>query len=49
VPVARRTTSVSSNEDDKKTAVRRFLKLGPVHNGEHVDGMKEDWNDVAVI
>lgn len=39
----RRTSSLSS--DGSKL---RFLKLGPVHWGEHQDDHKEDFHEVAV-
>lgn len=41
----RRTSSLSS--DGSKSGLR-FLKLSPVHDGEHLDGQKGDWHEVAV-
>jgi hypothetical protein len=41
----RRTSSLSS--DGSKSRLR-FLKLGPVHWGEHQDEHKGDWHEVAV-
>ncbi|KAK3943722.1 hypothetical protein QBC46DRAFT_253493 [Diplogelasinospora grovesii] len=41
----RRTSSLSS--DGSKSRLR-FLKLGPVHWGEHQDDHKGDWHEVAV-
>lgn len=50
VPVApelkQRTSSMSS--DGNKSAGFRFLKLGPVHWGEHQEDNKTDFNQVAV-
>ncbi|KAK4181055.1 hypothetical protein QBC36DRAFT_137825 [Triangularia setosa] len=39
----RRASSLSSD-----ASKFRFLKLGPVHWGEHQDGVKEDYYEVAV-
>lgn len=46
-----RSGSMSSDGSNpaKSTSGLRFLKLGPVHFGEHPDGQKEDWHDVAVV
>jgi len=44
-PQRRRTSSVST-EASAAAASRRFLKLGPVHWGEHLDEHKEDWHAV---
>lgn len=41
-----RTSSLSS-DGSKSGAGLRFLKLGPVHYGEHLDGAKDDWNDAV--
>ncbi|KAK3393732.1 hypothetical protein B0H63DRAFT_516902 [Podospora didyma] len=41
----RRTSSLSS--DGSKSRLR-FLKLGPVHWGEHQDDHKDDFHEVAV-
>ncbi|OLN82871.1 hypothetical protein CCHL11_08359, partial [Colletotrichum chlorophyti] len=41
-PIKRRTSSVSSAGAGAPGL--RFLKLGPVHYGEHPDEHKEDWN-----
>lgn len=43
-----RTSSLSSDGSNKSGAGLRFLKLGPVHYGEHLDGAKGDWHEVAV-
>jgi hypothetical protein len=40
----RRTSSMSS-EGNKSTGVR-FLKLGPVHWGAHMEGQQDDWSAV---
>ncbi|KAL2883059.1 hypothetical protein SGCOL_001751 [Colletotrichum sp. CLE4] len=40
-PLKRRTSSMSS--DGAATGLR-FLKLGPVHYGEHPDEHKSDWH-----
>jgi hypothetical protein len=45
VVAKRRASSISS--DGSKSGLR-FLKLGPVHDGEHLDGQKGDWHEVAV-
>ncbi|KAJ9143943.1 hypothetical protein NKR19_g6674 [Coniochaeta hoffmannii] len=42
-----RTESLSS-DGSKSGAGLRFLKLGPVHQGEHLDGAKGDWHELAV-
>jgi hypothetical protein len=42
----RRSSSLSS--DGTKNAGIRFLKLGPVHWGEHREGEKSDWNEVVI-
>lgn len=43
-----RTSSVES-DGAKNPSMRRFLKLGPVHWGEHQDDdHKGDWHEVAV-
>ncbi|KAH8883861.1 hypothetical protein GQ53DRAFT_752693 [Thozetella sp. PMI_491] len=42
----RRASSLSS--DGSKSTARRFLKLGPVHWGEHQDDHKGDWHEVAI-
>lgn len=41
----RRTSSLSSDASKSRF---RFLKLGPVHWGEHQDDHKEDFHEVAV-
>ncbi|KAF9875788.1 hypothetical protein CkaCkLH20_06720 [Colletotrichum karsti] len=41
-PLKRRTSSVSSAGSSNNGL--RFLKLGPVHYGEHPDEHKEDWH-----
>ncbi|KAL0935230.1 uncharacterized protein CTRU02_209821 [Colletotrichum truncatum] len=41
-PLKRRTSSVSSAGNGAPGL--RFLKLGPVHYGEHPDEHKEDWH-----
>ncbi|GAB1310261.1 hypothetical protein MFIFM68171_00471 [Madurella fahalii] len=41
----RRTSSLSSDASKNRF---RFLKLGPVHWGEHQDDHKEDFHEVAV-
>ncbi|KAI1844591.1 hypothetical protein JX265_001577 [Neoarthrinium moseri] len=43
-PEARRSSSLSSNDSAKL----RFLKLGPVHYGEHRDEHKADYHEVAI-
>jgi hypothetical protein len=45
VDAKRRTSSLSS--DGSKSGFR-FLKLGPVHYGEHQDESKGDYSEVAV-
>ncbi len=45
--VKRRSSSLSS-DGTKSAAGLRFLKLSPVHWGEHLDGNQDDWNEVAV-
>ncbi|OIW25983.1 hypothetical protein CONLIGDRAFT_635749 [Coniochaeta ligniaria NRRL 30616] len=47
VDTKQRTSSLSS-DGSKSGAGLRFLKLGPVHQGEHLDGAKGDWHDLAV-
>lgn len=42
----RRSSSTSTTGSEAKSL--RFLKLGPVHWGEHPDEHKEDWHEVAV-
>jgi hypothetical protein len=42
-----RTSSLSS-DGSKSGAGLRFLKLGPVHQGEHLDGSRGDWHELAV-
>ncbi|KAK4112033.1 hypothetical protein N656DRAFT_790167 [Canariomyces notabilis] len=41
----RRTSSLSSDASKSRL---RFLKLGPVHWGEHQDDHKDDFHEVAV-
>lgn len=44
-PLKRRTSSVSSAGSNGASAPGlRFLKLGPVHYGEHPDEHKGDWH-----
>lgn len=43
----RRTSSLSSSGERSPTGLR-FLKLGPVHWGEHQGDHKSDFHDVAV-
>ncbi|GKT43246.1 uncharacterized protein ColSpa_03427 [Colletotrichum spaethianum] len=44
-PLKRRTSSVSSDASKNGAASGlRFLKLGPVHYGEHPDEHKSDWH-----
>lgn len=45
---AKRRTSSLSSDGSKSGAEQRFLKLGPVHQGEHLDGAKGDWHERAV-
>jgi hypothetical protein len=45
--VKRRTSSLSS-DGVKRANVNRFLRLGPVHFGEHSDDHNSDWHEVAV-
>jgi hypothetical protein len=45
---AKQRTSSLSSDGSKSGAGLRFLKLGPVHQGEHLDGAKGDWHDLAV-
>jgi hypothetical protein len=40
--IKRRTSSMSS--DGNKSVGFRFLKLGPVHFGEHQEEQQSDWN-----
>ncbi|TDZ66073.1 hypothetical protein CTRI78_v003211 [Colletotrichum trifolii] len=42
-PIKRRTSSVSSAGSNSAPGLK-FLKLGPVHYGEHPDEHKEDWH-----
>ncbi|KAF6797545.1 hypothetical protein CMUS01_01364 [Colletotrichum musicola] len=42
-PLKRRTSSVSSAGSSGAPGLR-FLKLGPVHYGEHPDEHKDDWH-----
>ncbi|EFW99463.1 hypothetical protein CMQ_7831 [Grosmannia clavigera kw1407] len=44
----RRSSSLSSSDSIKSGPVFRFLKLGPVHWGEHLDDHQQDWNEVAI-
>jgi hypothetical protein len=37
-----------SSSSSKPASVVRYLKLGPVHYGEHADGGRVDWSDVVV-
>lgn len=46
VPSQRRRTSSASTDAGVVPASQRFLKLGPVHWGEHLDDHKEDWHAV---
>ncbi|EGS19222.1 uncharacterized protein CTHT_0058470 [Thermochaetoides thermophila DSM 1495] len=47
--VKRRTSSLSSEDSSTASRARlRFLKLNPVHWGEHLDDHKGDFHDVAV-
>ncbi|KAK1963263.1 hypothetical protein LY78DRAFT_660499 [Colletotrichum sublineola] len=44
-PIKRRTSSVSSDASKNGAASGlRFLKLGPVHYGEHPDEHQSDWH-----
>jgi hypothetical protein len=43
-----RTESHSSTGSSQSGAGLRYLKLGPVHQGEHLDGAKGDWHEAAV-
>ncbi|GJD02833.1 hypothetical protein CH63R_05841 [Colletotrichum higginsianum IMI 349063] len=44
-PLKRRTSSLSSDSSKNGAAGGlRFLKLGPVHYGEHPDEHKSDWH-----
>ncbi|KAK1636027.1 hypothetical protein BDP81DRAFT_461393 [Colletotrichum phormii] len=45
-PLKRRTSSMSSDGSKEGGAATglRFLKLGPVHYGEHPDEHKSDWH-----
>ncbi|EFQ25439.1 hypothetical protein CGRA01v4_02586 [Colletotrichum graminicola] len=44
-PLKRRTSSVSSDASKNGAAGGlRFLKLGPVHYGEHPDEHQSDWH-----
>ncbi|KAJ9151801.1 hypothetical protein NKR23_g2704 [Pleurostoma richardsiae] len=46
----RRSSSLSTSSDGgaKSPARFRFLKLNPVHYGEHPDDHQADWHEVAV-
>ncbi|KAI0200875.1 hypothetical protein F4808DRAFT_460388 [Astrocystis sublimbata] len=44
----RRSSSVSSGSSLGSPRTLRVLKLGPVHYGEHTDGHKDDFHEVAV-
>ncbi len=46
--LAKRRASSLSSDGAKGVSARRFLKLGPVHWGEHQDDHKGDWHEVAV-
>lgn len=39
---------MSSDGSDSSKPSLRFLKLGPVHFGEHADGQRADWSEVLV-
>jgi hypothetical protein len=43
---ARRRSSVTSNSSQDAQKRFRFLKLGPVSNGSHMDEHKEDYHEV---
>lgn len=43
---SRRSSSMSSDVSTSSRGARRFLKLGPVHWGEHLGDHKEDWAEV---
>ncbi|KAI2603936.1 uncharacterized protein GGS25DRAFT_441936 [Hypoxylon fragiforme] len=45
---SRRTSSQSSVGSASSASSFRFLKLGPVHYGEHSGDHKEDYHEVAV-
>ncbi|KAK1981237.1 hypothetical protein LZ30DRAFT_750202 [Colletotrichum cereale] len=48
-PLKRRTSSVSSDVSKNGAATGlRFLKLGPVHYGEHPEEHQSDWNPVLL-
>ncbi|KAJ2904512.1 hypothetical protein MKZ38_007844 [Zalerion maritima] len=44
-PKSRRSSSMSSDSSSSKGRLR-FLKLGPVHWGEHQGDHKEDWHEI---
>lgn len=44
----RRSSSLSSSDSNKNGPMFRFLKLGPVHWGEHLDDHQQDWHEVAI-
>lgn len=46
--ISRRTSSLSSTSSASGSGLR-FLKLGPVQNGEHPDDCKGDFHEVAVV
>lgn len=48
-PTPRRSSSLSSTGSIISAQRLRFLKLGPVQNGEHPDENKDDFHEVAVI
>ncbi|KAI0178773.1 hypothetical protein GGR52DRAFT_533410 [Hypoxylon sp. FL1284] len=47
-PHARRSSSASSLGSQSSKSSQRFLKLGPVHFGEHPDEHKEDYHEVFI-
>ncbi len=48
-PKQRRSSSTSSSTSNSAaTPGLRFLKLGPVHWGEHLDDHQQDWHEVVV-
>ncbi|OAA62050.1 hypothetical protein SPI_04909 [Niveomyces insectorum RCEF 264] len=44
----RRSSSLSSTHSNKRASGLRFLKLGPVHWGEHLDDHQQDWCEAAI-
>jgi hypothetical protein len=46
-PETKRRTSSTSSDGNKSTGFR-FLKLGPVHYGEHHGDNKTDWNEAVI-